>query len=272
MPRLIMEFQKTHKDVDFKVDTAVRFPFDRSGLGENITEVFDDMSGAKFAERYGYAPLNVLISGGARHVPDKLQALGVFVHPSNPLQSLSMEQLEQIYSKKPRDGKLPITTWGQLGLDGEWANRPIIVCTVNRFGGAPGGFFNYHVLGDTEPRDDAREYMHSAPIIGAVAAEPNAIGYVAMVYVNSTVKALAISPRGRSGAVLPTEENERQLRYPLGIPFYLSINLGPGKTLDPYLRDFVALVLSPAGQKIISDDGYLPLPEEAVIKELSKLN
>src|SRR4051812_45281512 len=75
---LAQEFQTLHPDVDFKLDMAVRFPFDRSALGEDVGEIYDDMSGEKFARKYGYDPLLITVSGGGRHIPARLQAIGVF--------------------------------------------------------------------------------------------------------------------------------------------------------------------------------------------------
>ena len=264
-------FQRLQPDVDFKLDMAVRFPFDRSALGTNVAEVYDDMSGAAFKAQYGYEPLAIMVSAGGRHQPDILQAIGVLVHPSNPLASLSMDQLEQIYAKTPRGAKPPVTTWGQLGLTGEWADRRIVIYGVTHFGGAPGGIFNERVVGGGELADDCRELIHSPPMIKAVATDPGAIGYIAMCYVTPAVKTLSLVPRNDTHAFEPTEANVQNLGYPLGVPLYFSVNRSPGRPLDPTLKKFLTLALSPEGQKIISAEGYLPLPPEALQRELAKL-
>ena len=271
LPALVVAFQRLHPDVDFKLDMAVRFPYDRSALGDGVREIYEDMSNSHFTQKYGYAPLTVMVSAGGRHQPGKLQAIAVMVHPSNPVTSFSMGQLEQIYGNVPREGKTRIVTWGQLGLTGEWTQRPIRVYGITHFGGAPGGIFNHLVLGDRECCDDCRELTHSPPMVKAIAEDPSAIGYIAMTYAKDGVKILPIAPRDSAQPVAPTEEHDQHGTYPLSIPLYLCVNHAPGVSLDPYIKEFILLALGPIGQKAIADDGFLPLSADVVKRELVKL-
>ena len=68
-----------------------------------------------FEKKYGYKPTEVKVA---------IDALAVFAHKDNPIKGLSLDQLDSIFSSTNKRGGKPINTWGELGLTGEWANRP----------------------------------------------------------------------------------------------------------------------------------------------------
>jgi phosphate transport system substrate-binding protein len=99
----------------------------------------------EFEARYGYEPTPIR---GA------IDALGVFVHRDNPIECLSLQQVDAIFSSTRSGGAdAAITTWGQLGLTGEWANRPIAMYGRNSASGTYGYFREVALFGgDYSPR------------------------------------------------------------------------------------------------------------------------
>lgn len=203
-----------------------------------------------FEARYGYPPLAV---------PVALDALVVVVNQDNPLPGLNVEQLDALFSVTRRCGSPSVPkTWGDLQLDSPgWAQRGI-----QRFGrnSASGtwGFFKQQALCNGDFRHDVSEYPGSAAVVQAVSNTLNSIGYASAGFHISGVKVL---PVARSGTdwIAPTAENIRSGRYPYARPLYIYVNKAPGKPLEPLTAAFLRLALSPEGQSLVSQAGYLPL-------------
>ena len=136
-----------------------------------------------FEKRYGYKPTPIR---GA------IDALGVFVHKDNPIQCLSLQQIDAIFSSTRRGGaNAAITTWGQAGLTGEWASRPIAMYGRNSASGTYGYFKDVALFGgDYSP--SVREQPGSSTVIQGVAADINGIGYSGVGYGTADVKAVQI--------------------------------------------------------------------------------
>lgn len=262
-------FQKLHPELELEVEMEHSAPENRSALGGGVAELFQ-LNDAEFYRKHGYAPFNLLVSGGGRHVIGKIQALGVYVHPDNPIRWLTLEQVEAIFSGLPRGGRPAITKWGQLGLTGEWAERPIVAYGRERRQGASNHFRN-RALGGADYSSAYRECANSTKVIEAVAADPAGIGYSALAYASPQVRALALAERDGASVVEPSEEEVEALRYPLSYPLFLSMNRTPGEPLSRAARLFLAYVLSPVAQQQVADAGFLPLPPEALRRELEKL-
>lgn len=265
----IEAFQNAHPEIELKVEMGHGPPENRSALGASVADLFHK-SDVPFFERHGYAPLNVVVSSGGRHVIGKIQALGIFVHPSNPLQWLTLEQVEAIFSSAPRGGRPPVTKWGQLGLSGEWAERPIQVYGRERRQGAS-NHFRSRALGGADYSPVYRECANSTKVVEAVATDLGGIGYSALAYETPHVRALALAEREGAPVGKPTEADARALVYPLGSPLYLSVNRPPGQALDPAIKAFLRFALSPVGQRMVEQAGFLPLTEASVQWERLKL-
>jgi phosphate transport system substrate-binding protein len=266
---LLAAFGRAHPEIVLKVDMGHSPPENRSALGDDVAELFQ-RNDEDFYRKHGYAPLNVPVSSGGRHAIGTIQALGVFVHPSNPVKWLTLEQVEAIFSAQPRGGRPPITKWGQLGLTGEWAERPIVAYGRERKQGAS-NYFRMRALGGADYSRLYQECANSTKVIEAVAADPAGIGYSALAYNTPQVRALPLAEREAAVVGRPTEEDVAALRYPLAYPLFFSINRKPGQALDPAIKLFLRFALGAEGQKIIASNGYLPLPVEVAEYELQKL-
>ena len=203
-----------------------------------------------FKKRYGYAPTVV---------PTAIDMLAVFVHKDNPIESLSLQQVDAIFSKN-RTGGLPsdIRTWGDLGLGGEWKNRPISLYGRNSASGTY-GYFKEHALFKGDFKPTVKEQPGSSSVVQAIANDRFAIGYSGIGYRTADVRAVPIAMRQSEAAVAAEAENAYAGRYPLARFLFLSVNFKPGGSLDPLRREFLRYVLSADGQASVLKDGYLPV-------------
>lgn len=206
----------------------------------------------RFEARYGYPPLAV---------PVAMDALVVVVNQDNPLPGLNVGQLDAIFSITRRCGAhASVANWGDLKLTQPgWPSRPL-----QRFGrnSASGtwGFFKQQALCNGDFRNDVAEYPGSAAVVQAVAATLNGIGYASMGFHLSGVKTLPVA-RQNEDFIVPTAENIRSGRYPWARPLYIYINKAPGEAVEPLTAAFLHLVLSPQGQSLVTQAGYLPLSD-----------
>ncbi|MCC5793510.1 MAG: phosphate ABC transporter substrate-binding protein [Chromatiales bacterium] len=204
-----------------------------------------------FEARYGYEPTPIR---GA------IDALGVFVHKDNPIECLSLQQVDAIFSSTRAGGAdRAITTWGQAGLTGEWANRPIAKYGRNSASGTYGYFKDVALFGG-DYASDVREQPGSSTVIQGVASDVNGIGYSGVGYATADVKAIAI--RGQDGqCYLPTGENAASGDYPIVRFLYIYVNKDPNRPLDPTRAEFIRYVYSQEGQADVLRAGFFPVPK-----------
>ncbi len=213
--------------------------------------------------KYGFPPVAIVAA---------LDALAVYVHRDNPLTALSLPEIDAIFSKTRRQ-RFPndITTWGQLGLKGAWAGKPISLYGRNAASGTY-GFFKEHALAKGDFKDTVKEQPGSASVVQGVSEDLYGIGYSGIGYRTSGVKALAIAEKVGGSAVPGTYENVLNGTYPLYRPLYVYVVRDPRRPMDPLTKEFLRYVLSREGQEVVVKDGYLPLPAATVARELAKLD
>ncbi len=215
-----------------------------------------------FEKRYGYKPTPIRTS---------VDALAVFVNKDNPIKCLSFQQVDAIFSKSRRQGgKEDITTWGQLGLTGDWANKPISLYGRNSASGTY-GFFKEHTLKNGDFKDDVKEQPGSAAVVQGVTVDRYAIGYSGIGYATAGVRAVPLTEKDGGKCVEATADNSYSGAYPLARFLYVYINKAPGKQLDPLTREFVKLMVSKEGQEVVVKDGYFPIPASIAKEELAKV-
>ena len=216
----------------------------------------------KFEARHGYKPFQIGVA---------LDALAVFVHKDNPIDGLSLEQIDSIFSNTFKRGGSPIETWGQLGLEGDWASRSVSTYGRNSASGTY-GFFKDEALLKGDFKASVKEQPGSSAVVQGIGSDLYGIGYSGIGYKTSGVKALALSVDGGPLAE-PTLENCISGDYPLARLLYIYINKNPVEKLDTLTREFMKFILSRQGQEIVVKDGYYPLPAsvaEQYIAELEK--
>jgi phosphate transport system substrate-binding protein len=215
-----------------------------------------------FEKKFGYKPTAIRTA---------VDALAVFVNKDNPIKCLTMAQVDAIFSKSRRSGhKEDIRTWGQLGLAGEWASRPVSLYGRNSASGTY-GFFKEHALKNGDYKDEVKEQPGSASVVQGATVDRYAIGYSGIGYATSGVRAVPLAEKegGRCHEATPDEAYSG--KYPMARFLFVYVNKAPGKPLDPLTREFLKLVLSRDGQEVVVKDGYFPIPASTSREELSKI-
>lgn len=215
-----------------------------------------------FEKAFGYKPTKV---------PTAVDALAVFVHKDNPIQALSLEQVDAIFSKTRKSGAAKdIMTWGDLGLTGEWASKPLSLYGRNAASGTY-GYFKEHALAKGDFKDTVKEQPGSSSVIQGVASDKFAIGYSGIGYVTADVRAVPLAANAKSKAIAATPENAYSGDYPLARFLYIYVNQKPGEELDPLRREFLRYVLSRQGQEDVIKDGYYPMPAAMATEALKAI-
>jgi phosphate transport system substrate-binding protein len=234
--------------------TAQLGPMSRQMRGTEIDQ---------FEKKFGYKPTPIRTA---------VDALAVFVNKDNPIKCLNLEQVDAIFSKSRRYGyKEDIRTWGQLGLTGDWANRPISLYGRNSASGTY-GFFKEHALKNGDYKDEVKEQPGSASVVQGVTVDRYAIGYSGIGYATAGVRAVPLAEKEGDTCVEAKADNAYSGAYPLARFLYVYVNKAPGKSLDPLTQEFVKLMVSKEGQEVVIKDGYFPIPASIAKEEMAKVN
>ncbi|HXC49474.1 MAG TPA: phosphate ABC transporter substrate-binding protein [Candidatus Limnocylindrales bacterium] len=213
---------------------------------------------ADFKTRFGYEPTAVATS---------IDMLAVFVHKDNPIKQLTLKQLDGIFSKTRASGSNDIVTWGDLGLGGEWKDKPISLYGRNSASGTY-GYFKEHALAKGDFKDSVKEQPGSSTVVQAVASDRYAIGYSGIGYKTADVRSVPLAKTETTKPVEATLANAYSGEYPLSRFLLLYVNKKPGEALDPLRKEFLTYVLSKQGQETVVKDGYFPLTP--ALREKSK--
>ena len=233
--------------------TAQLGPMSRPMKGSEIDQ---------FEKKYGYKPTPIRTS---------VDALAVFVNKDNPIKCLTVNQVDAIFSKSRRHGyKEDVKTWGQLGLTGEWASRPISLYGRNSASGTY-GFFKEHMLKNGDYKDEVKEQPGSASVVQGVTVDRYAVGYSGIGYATAGVRAVPLTEKEGGKCYEATPDNAYSGDYPLSRFLYVYVNRAPGKALDPMTREFVKLMVSRQDQEVVVKDGYFPIPAKIALEEIGKV-
>ncbi|CAN7769870.1 substrate-binding domain-containing protein [Variovorax sp. LjRoot84] len=235
---------------------------------ENLDFVFvsrelkpDDI--VNFKAKFGYDPLTVPVVGGSYRHYGALDAVGFFVHKDNPIEKISFDQIDAMYSTTRHRGGKAITTWGDLGLTGEWADKPVKLYGIKPWNGFE-EFVRQRVMskGDKrgEWRDDIQFEKVVFPMAKNVAGDRYGVGYSGIAYIDAPVRMLPVVANPGDPPQAPTYENVALASYPLSRLIYFNTNKAPGKPLTPALDEFLRFILSREGQQVALDHAsYIPL-------------
>jgi phosphate transport system substrate-binding protein len=215
-----------------------------------------------FEKAHGYKPTKL---------PAAIDMLAVYVHKDNPLRSLTLQQVDAIFSKSRKGGfDRDVATWGDLGLTGEWADKPISMYGRNSASGTY-GYFKEHALFKGDFKDTVKEQPGSSSVVQGVASDRYGIGYSGMGYVTADVRALPLAADASSDAVEAKPEHAYAGTYPLSRFLFVYVNHAPGSQLDPLRREFVRYMLSKEGQSDVIKDGYLPVTAKVARRALESV-
>jgi len=198
--------------------------------------------------------------------PAALDPILVVVHKDNPIHELTIPQLDAIFGTELRAGaEKRIRSWGDLGLDGEWAEQPITL-----WGGSPqtgtSRLFQKLVLqgGPMDSRLQNDPYSMYLGVLYAVARDPSAIGFLNAQHGTYGVQALALSPQTGLPAYSPTPEHVYANAYPLTRTLYLYLDAPSPEQIGPLVREFLNILYSRRGQELFARSKQAPLPAAQV--------
>lgn len=215
-----------------------------------------------FEKKFGYKPTAV---------PAAIDALAVYVNKDNPIKGLSIQQIDAMMSATRKcAAPADITTWGQVGMTGEWAPRTIALYGRNSVSGTY-GYFKEVALCKGDFKRNVAEQPGSASVVQSVTGQIGAIGYSGIGYKTSGVRALPLSKKTGEPFVEADARHAIDGTYPLARILYFYVNKRPNQPLAPLEREFVKLVLSKQGQEVVIKDGFVPMPAAMAAKALKDL-
>ncbi|MDH4085334.1 MAG: phosphate ABC transporter substrate-binding protein, partial [Nitrospira sp.] len=204
--------------------------------------------------------------------PVAIDALAVYVHRDNPIPGMTMAQVDAVFSKSRRWGaREDVERWGQLGVSGDLGSSTISLYGRNSASGTY-GFFKEHALKNGDYKDQVKEQPGSASVVQGVTEDPAGIGYSGIGYLTSGIRALPLAEKEGGAFALPTQENAMNGSYPLWRHLLVYVNKAPNKPLDPLVKEFIKFIYSKEGQAIVIKDGFFPLPQTVIEKELPKID
>ncbi|ADC71472.1 phosphate binding protein [Thioalkalivibrio sp. K90mix] len=260
------EFQNFYPNVNVQIQgagTSTAPPALTEGTADfgPMSRMPRDSEHAEFEQRHGYE---------MTAVPVAIDTIAVYVNRDNPIEGLTIEQVDAIFSSTRRcGGAEDITRWGQVGLDGSWENRDITLYSRNAVSGTY-GFFRQHALCDGDFKDAINEQPGSASVVQGVSESLNGIGYSGIGYMTSGVRAVPLG-ENEGEYYEPTADNASSGDYPLARFLYVMVNKHPEDGLTPRAAEFLRMVLSKEGQEVVVRDGFIPLPAAVAERERKNL-
>jgi phosphate transport system substrate-binding protein len=204
-----------------------------------------------FEDRHGYAPTEI---------PVAIDMLAVYVNKDNPIEGLSIPQVDAIFSATRSCGfGQDISTWGQAGLTGAWANRDITLYSRNAVSGTY-GYFKEHALCGGDFKSTINEQPGSSAVVRGVEQTVGGIGYSGIGYKTSGVRVVPLAREHGGRYVEATGENAVSGDYPLARFLYVYANVNPARGWAPLEKEFFRMVLSREGQAVVHRDGYVTMP------------
>jgi phosphate transport system substrate-binding protein len=212
-----------------------------------------------FEKKFGYKPSVVRVA---------VDALAVFVNKDNPVECLTMQQLDAAFSKTRKGGQATdIHTWGELGLKGEWAAKPISLYGRNSASGTY-GYFKEKALFKGDYKDSVKEQPGSSAVVQGVASDKYGIGYSGVGYKTADVRIVPLA--GEDGTCYDADaEDAYSGDYPLARFLYVYVNKNPNVGLDPLRGEFIKYIYSKEGQTAVIKDGYFPVSKALADEDLA---
>ncbi|MES3008353.1 MAG: phosphate ABC transporter substrate-binding protein PstS family protein [Pseudomonadota bacterium] len=261
------EFKRFYPNVNIQIQAAgsstapPALTEGTANMGPMSREMKDNEIEA-FENKYGYKPTAI---------PVAIDALAVFVHKDNPLEGMTLPQVDAVFSSTLKCGHSEVVdTWGQLGLADAWVRRDVQIFGRNSVSGTY-GYFKETALCTGDFKNSVNEQPGSASVVQSVSTSLNGIGYSGLGYTTSSVKALPIAKEEGGEFYAATAENAIAGNYPLARFLFVYVNKEPNKPLAPLESEFIKLVLSKTGQAVVLKDGYIPLPSNVVEQTMSGL-
>jgi len=228
-----------------------------------ITRELSSSEMKAFQVKFQYVPLRI---------PVCLDANIVFVNRLNPIEAISMQQLDAIYSRNRLGGApAPAMVWGDLGVKGDLAKRQINAYSRAAGTSARSTFASQALLGG-EFRDGIIDREDPSDLAEAISTDPAGIAFGPMAAWYTTNKTLPVVPYQSTEACPPTQDMVTSSRYPMPRIFYAYLNRNPAKPVDPAILESLHFMLAQEGQSAVADLGLLPGPVEFIGSAMKRLD
>lgn len=213
-----------------------------------------------FEKAFGYKPTMLRTA---------LDALAVYVHKDNPIEGLTLAEVDAIFSSTRRCGyPTAINTWGNAGLGGEYAGRQISLYGRNSASGTY-GYFKEVALCGGDYRSTVKEQPGSAAVVQGVTVDRYGIGYSGIGYMTSGVRTVPLAVEEGEPFIDTSAENVTSGKYPLARFLQIYVNKAPNQPLHPLVREFVKYIFSKEGQEAVEKDGYLSVPASFAAQQVA---
>ena len=269
-------FKRTHPGVEIRLDVSSSAKAGGAlAAGAEIAFVGRKLLEPELAEvtgAWGYLPTPIVVAGGSYDDKNMTHAEMVWVNSANPIRGLTLAQLDAIFGEERRRAAArPITVWGDLGLTGEWADKPIHALRHRSVGVTQ--FISEVVLQGGPWRKSVQLLDKAKEVTPIVAQDKYSLGLAGRGFAKDLeIRAVPIASSTDVPFVEPTLENVASRRYPLSRVIYIYVNHPPGRPVAPLITEFLRAVFSKEGQEVALHEGFLPLTRDLINVELSKLN
>jgi phosphate transport system substrate-binding protein len=257
------EFKREYPNVSIQIQAAgsstapPALTEGTSSIGP-MSRKMKDKEIAAFEEKHGYKPTAI---------PVAIDALSVYVHKDNPIEGMTIAQVDAVFSATRKCGYAEdITNWSQLGQD----LGNIQLYGRNSVSGTY-GYFKDNALCKGDFKNGVNEQPGSASVVQGVTKSLNGIGYSGIGYKTSGVKAVPLAKAEGQPFIAPSPENAANGTFPMARFLWVYVNKAPNKPLSPIDHEFMKMVLSKTGQQVVVKDGYVPLPASVAAKYMDVL-
>ena len=215
----------------------------------NASRKMKDKEVARMKENTGKEPVEFIVGQ---------DALAVYVHKDNPIESISIGELADIYG----DGG-ETTTWAQLGVKNTGCNSGEITRVSRQNNSGTYVYFREAVLDKNDFKLGSIDQSGSKDVVSLVSTTPCAIGYSGMGYATDEVKMVPVSKAKGEAGIAPTVENAASGAYPIARPLHIYTAGEPTGAVKEYLD----WIMSPEGQQIVLEMGYVPVGDTGASAE-----
>jgi phosphate transport system substrate-binding protein len=251
---LAQAWAEEYASVDPSMSVEVSGGGSGTGIASLINGTVDIANSSRKIEPDELASATAAGHGAPQEYTVGFDALAVYVHRNNPLEEISLEQLADIYGEHGRT-----TLWSQLGVNASLCSDNEMILVSRQSNSGTYHYFREALLGDkSDMRLGTIDLHGSKDVVELIGRTPCAIGYSGMGYATTAVKMLRVALKTGEPAYAPTVENTLSRAYPIARPLYLYTRGQP----DAQTRKYLAWVLSDAGQKIVEQTGYVPIPQQ----------
>jgi phosphate transport system substrate-binding protein len=217
---------------------------------------------AAFENKYGYEVSRFRVA---------IDALAVYVNKDNPVPCLTLPQVSGIFSsERMAPGSANIKTWGDLGLTGDWAARPIALYSRNTLSGTY-EYFRETALYGGNYKPEVKLEPGSEAVVAGVASDKFGIGYSGIGYKTDGVRAVPLASYYGGTCYEASAEATLSGKYPIARYLYIYVNKKPNQPFDALRAEFIKYILSKDGQDQTEKGGFFPITNELRESELTKL-